>query len=115
MTGNACGLFGQTRKILVHRARAGTATILRMECAGDIPHRHCPLIEKIQQALLNGGVRFAEKDDAGARVQFTTSAALICLKTHLCRRGAEKQPFNPKIEALLPSLGMPGRHGIILP
>ena len=81
VTGNlvrgARGLLGWSAKTLAHRAHIGTATVLRIERANDIPHCHCQTIEKIQQALLDSGVRFVEDDDGGAGVQFMTQDAQL--------------------------------------
>ncbi len=76
ITGNmvrgARGFLGWSAKTLADRAHIGTATVLRIERAGDIPHCYWQTIEKIQQALLEVGVRFFEEDDVGPGIQITT-------------------------------------------
>ncbi|MGB8363030.1 MAG: helix-turn-helix domain-containing protein [Rhizomicrobium sp.] len=101
ITGNlirgARGLLGWSAKTLADRAHIGTATVLRIERASDIPHCYWQTIEKIQQALLGGGVRFIVEDDIGAGVQFTTRNAQLHKSESASPGGrrVEKQPSRP--------------------
>jgi transcriptional regulator with XRE-family HTH domain len=73
ITGNmirgARALLGWSAKTLAGRAHVGTATILRIERGKSLQNSHYLTIDKIRQALLEGGVRFVEENNVGPSLQ----------------------------------------------
>ena len=59
----ARGLLGWSAKELAQRARVGTATVQRIEHAKDLLYGQYRTIERIEHALVDGGVRFTEGAD----------------------------------------------------
>jgi len=76
----ARGLLGWSANELAKRAQVGTATVQRIEHAKDLPHGQCRTIERIEHALVDGGVHFTEGADGEIGVQINPQ--LADLETH---------------------------------
>jgi ribosome-binding protein aMBF1 (putative translation factor) len=69
----ARGLLGWSVETLARRADVGTATILRIEHAGNNLCGQYSTIDKIERALIEGGVQFTEGPGGEFGVRFGTS------------------------------------------
>jgi len=76
----ARGLLGWSAKELAQRAHVGTATVQRIEHAKDLLYGQCRTIERIEHALVDGGVHFIEGADGEMGVQINPE--LADLETH---------------------------------
>lgn len=76
----ARGLLGWSAKMLAQRAHVGTATVQRIEHSNSTAYGQQRTIEKIEHALIDGGVRFFEGPRGEFSVQlipqFSASEAL---------------------------------------
>ena len=82
----ARGLLGWSAKELAQRAHVGTATVQRIEQAKYRLYGQYRTIERIEHALVDGGVRFTEGVDGEIGVQINPQ--LEDLETHKNMRKA---------------------------
>ena len=70
-------MLGWSVKDLSDRAHVGTATILRVERAKQLTGRY-RTIDKIERALLQGGVRITEGSNGEGAIEFAPHPELTC-------------------------------------
>jgi ribosome-binding protein aMBF1 (putative translation factor) len=71
----ARGLLGWSAKELARRAHVGTATVQRIEHSTYRLYGQCRTVERIEHALIDGGVHFTEGADGEIGVQLNRQVA----------------------------------------